>query len=235
MTEATSTPPAKPGAEDLFEIFYAPSAVFERRKGGEFGLPLIALAVLGGVIMFATKGLLQPVFDADIATGLAKSAGKMTPEQLDAAKGIATTMTTVGVPITFLIAPFIIGAVAWLVAMAVGVKTRYTVAVMIATFSWFPRLVEWVVSAIQMAVLPDIHVTSRLSLSLGAGRFLDGSHPTIATAILGRVDVFTLWCTFLLGLGFMVSAKAEKSKAILIAVLMWVLGVLPLVWAVLRS
>ena len=221
---------AKPGAEDLFEIFYAPSKVFDRRRGGEYGLPLVALAVLGAVLMFATKGLLQPVFEAESAAGLAKAAAQMTPEQLQKVKSFTATATTIGVPIAYLVGPFVIGVAAWLVAMLFGVKVRYSVAVMIATFSWYPRLIEWVVSAIQMVLMPDANITSRLSLSLGVGRFLDGSHPSMMTAVLGRVDLFTLWCTFLLGLGFMVTGKATKSQAILIASLVWVLGaVLPLI------
>jgi hypothetical protein len=119
--------------------------------------------------------------------------------------------------------------------MAVGVKTRYAVAVMIATFSWFPRLVEWIASAIQMAVMPETPITSRLSLSLGAGRFLDGGHPTAVTAIVGRIDLFTIWCTFLLGLGFMVAGKASRNQAILIAVLVWIAGAIFPLWGALKS
>ncbi len=238
MTEpidSTAVATVKPGAEDLFEIFYAPSKVFDRRRGGEFGLPLVALAVLGGVLMFATKGLLQPVFEAESAAGLAKAAAQMTPEQLEKVKSFTATATTIGVPIGYLIGPFIIGLAAWLVAMLFGVKVRYSVAVMIATFAWYPRLIEWILSAVQVVLMPDANFTSRLSLSLGVGRFLDGSHPSMMTAIFGRVDLFTLWCTFLLGLGFMVTGKATKSQAILIASLVWVLGLLPAVIGVLRS
>lgn len=238
MPDETVVTAAKPGAEDMFEIFYAPSAVFERRRGGEYGLPLVAMAVTSAILIVATKGLLQPVIDAETAMGLAKASAKMTPEQFEAAKSAAQSMsgigTLIGVPITYLITPFILGCIAWLAAMVVGVKQRYGVAVMIATFAWYPRLVEWVANAIQMALLPNIQVTSRLSLSLGVGRFLDGSHPNLATALLGRVDLFTLWATCLIGLGFMVTAKATKAQAIMIGVIVWAVGALPQLYSALR-
>lgn len=239
MPDTTTATGAKPGAEDMFEIFYAPSAVFERRRGGEYGLPVLVLAVISAVLMFATKGLMQPVFDAEMANGLAAQTAKMTPEQAEAARNMAQSMsgwgTMISVPIVFLVTPFILGVIAWLVAKAVGVKQTYAVAVMIATFAYYPRLIEWVVSSIQMALMPNIAVTSRLSLSLGVGRFMDGAHPTLATALLGRVDVFTLWVTFLIGLGFMVTAKATKAQAMMIGVIVWAVGALLPLWAVLRS
>jgi hypothetical protein len=241
MTDATapSAPPAQqPGAEDLFEIFYAPAKVFERRQAGQFGLPLVVLAVLAGVLYVATRGLMQPMYDAEAAVQLAKTTAGMSADQAEkvraASQSIGGIITTITMPIVFLVAPFLIAAVAWLVALIVGAKTRYGVVVMIATFSWFPRLVEMVFMAVQMAVMPNLQPTSRLALSLGAGRFVDGSHPSITTALLGRVDLFTFWCSFLLGIGFVVAGKATKAQAIAIAAIMWAIGILPGVWAALR-
>ena len=108
-------------------------------SNGEFGLPLIALAVIALVLLIATKGLMQPVFDVEMANSLAKSAAKMTPEQLEATRNATASFsgwgTLVGVPIAYLVTPFILGGIAWLVAKVVGVKQTYAVAVMIATFT----------------------------------------------------------------------------------------------------
>ncbi len=235
MPEPIPATGAKPGAEDMFEIFYSPSAVFERRRGGEFGLPLIALVVVATVLMLATKGLMQPVLDAEIATGLSKAAAKMTPEQLEQTKSVIGFMTTAGVPFIFLLTPFLLGGALWLAARAIQLKSSYSVAVMIATFAWYPRLIESVVAALQMALMPNIVATSRLSLSIGVGRFLDGSHPNLATALFGRVDLFTLWATVLIGVGFMVTAKATKAQAMTIGVIAWVVGALPLIYGALKN
>jgi hypothetical protein len=238
MPDETTVTTAKPGAEDMFEIFYAPSAVYERRRGGEYGLPLVALAVTASILFIATRGLLQPVIDAETAIGMVKTCAKLTPEQCDQARSVAQKYSGIGglisVPIIYLVMPFILGCAAWLAAMAVGVRQRYGVAVMIATFAWYPRLVESVVGALQLALLPNLQVTSHLSISLGLGRFLDGTHPSLTTALLGRVDVFTLWVTFLIGLGFMVTAKATRAQAIMIGAMVWVVGALPGVWQAVR-
>ena len=52
---ATDEPPAQARRRRSAEIFYAPSAVFARRRDGEFGLPYLALVVLGVVLFFATQ------------------------------------------------------------------------------------------------------------------------------------------------------------------------------------
>lgn len=232
MTEAAAAEP-KPGMEDLFEIFYHPSAVFARRRGGQFGLPLLVLVILSAVLLLATKGIIQPVIDADFAAGMAKQAGKMTPEQIATAKSVATgNIVVVGVVLSFLVIPFILGFVTWLVSRLVGVKMSYPVTVMIATFAYFPRMIEMVVNAIQLIVMPNMPVTSRLSVSLGIGRFLDGSHPSLLTALLGRVDLFTLWITFLIGLGVVVAGRASKEQGIMIGALVWLIGgLLPILQA----
>ena len=62
-------PPATPVekasvVEDFVDIFYAPSQVYDRRRDGNFGLALVLLCVLGAVIFFATRAVLEPVYDA---------------------------------------------------------------------------------------------------------------------------------------------------------------------------
>jgi hypothetical protein len=64
---------------------------------------------------------------------------------------------------------------------------------------------------------------------------MDGAHPSLATAILGRVDLFTLWVTVLTGLGYMVTTKATRAQAMMIAVITWVVGALPQLYVVLKS
>ena len=54
--------------EDLLEIFYAPRAVFERRRETPaFGLALIVFTVLVVGLSFAFRGAMEPVFDAEYA------------------------------------------------------------------------------------------------------------------------------------------------------------------------
>ncbi|MEP6509452.1 MAG: hypothetical protein ABJC63_14605 [Gemmatimonadales bacterium] len=69
MTESTAAPTPSGASvwEDFVDIFTNPSAVFERRRDGQFGLALAILAVLTGILAFALHNGLGPGMDAVIA------------------------------------------------------------------------------------------------------------------------------------------------------------------------
>jgi hypothetical protein len=46
-------------------------------------------------------------------------------------------------------------------------------------------------------------------------------------ALLGRVDLFTIWVTVLLAIGLAVTGKIPRSKAAVAAVIVWLVGALP--------
>lgn len=228
---ATDEGAGKPGLGDLAEIFYAPSAVFARRRDGKFGMAYAALAILGVVIFLATKSLVQPVIDAEISRQLAIAAAKnsMTPEAMAGATSFAHTIASVGIVAFFLIAPFLIGLFTWIVGKLARVEAVGTTAMMIAVFSLFPRLVGSVVGAILAAALPEASLTSAASLSLSPARFVDPSH-TAAVALLGRFDLFILWGIVLIAIGMQVAARATKAQAWTTAVGVWAIGfILPLI------
>jgi hypothetical protein len=46
-------------------------------------------------------------------------------------------------------------------------------------------------------------------------------------ALLGRVDVFTIWVTVLLAIGLSVTGRISRSKAAIAAGIVWLVGALP--------
>ena len=79
-------------------------------------------------------------------------------------------------------------------------------------------------------------LTGRFQLSLGLGRFLDpDSASPILLALLGRVDLFSIWVTVLLAIGLSVTGRIPRSRAAMAAALVWVLGGLPQLMGALRS
>ena len=82
--DSTPAAPAKPAAlwEDFVDVFTQPAAVFDRRRDGRFGRALLALTVLGAVIFFATRPLVQPLFDRAMEYGMQQQVrqGAMTAE-----------------------------------------------------------------------------------------------------------------------------------------------------------
>src|ERR671932_2052109 len=50
--------------EDFIDIFYAPSQVFERRRDGRFGLALLVLALLTGILFYIFYRNTTAIWDA---------------------------------------------------------------------------------------------------------------------------------------------------------------------------
>lgn len=234
VTDATA---AKPGAGDLIEIFYAPRAVFSRRSDGKFGLPYLALVVIGAIVFVATKNLLQPVVDAEIARGIAQAAAKnkMTPEQMASAASIGRKIGTFGLIAYYLIAPFLIGLFIWVAGSLAKVRKVGTVAVMIATFSIYPRLVGGIVGAILAAVIPESSLTSAAAISISPSRFVNPATSPGSYALLGRFDLFILWGVVLIAIGVQAAGRGNRKQAWITAIGAWVIASLPALWGALRS
>jgi hypothetical protein len=61
------------------------------------------------------------------------------------------------------------------------------------------------------------------------GRFFDPETTSPALlALLGRIDVFTIWVTVLLVIGLSVTGKIPRAKAAIAGVIVWFLGAVPL-------
>src|SRR6478736_1849954 len=117
MTDVTPppAPPATPAWEDFIDIFTSPSKVFERRREDPtFFIPLLVVTLAVGLIMFGTKDLMAPVFDAEFARGMAKAQAQnpgMTEAQMETAKSFSRTIANFGGFIIIPIAIFLLGLV----------------------------------------------------------------------------------------------------------------------------
>jgi len=100
----------------------------------------------------------------------------------------------------------------------------------------FPRLVESVVAATQALLMDESKLTSRFSVSLGLGRFLDPESTNAALlAFVGRVDLFTLWITLLIAIGLKTMGRLSTGSAAVGATVVWLLGAIPAVLQGLRQ
>ncbi len=234
MTEPTAVPPPteKPGGvlEDFIDIFVAPARVFQRRVDGKFGPGLLVLVVASLVLFFATRSVMQPIFDAEFTRGISASpSANMTPEQIEAAKGAIATFAPLFVAVGIPIGALLLGLAVWLVGRVVGAKVGYMQGATIATFAMFPRLIQSVVGAVQAFMMDESKLISTQSISLGVGRFLDVQTTSpVVMGLLGRVDVFTIWVTILIGIGLKQMGRITTGQAAVGAVVVWVVGALPL-------
>jgi hypothetical protein len=233
MTAPAAAPAPERAApwEDFLEIFIKPAAVFERRKAAGFAVPLLVLTVLFGILFFGLQGAFQPIMEAENARAIARVMAKnpQLTEEMMASRGamgatLAPLIVTISVPITVLL----LGLATWLAGKLLGAVASLGAAMMIATYSFFPRLLELLVSGAQALLLPEEQLTGRASTSLGAARGFDpDTASSTLMALLLRVDVFTLWITFLLAVGLRVVGKIPMSKALAAAAIAWVLGAIP--------
>lgn len=220
---------AKPGMADCAEIFYSPSEVFERRRGGEWAGPFFVFVIAMILLFFATRGLLQPMMDAETNRSLAKmAANEATPEQIEAARGMGQKFAAVGVFIFVLVIPFLSGLVLKLVSKIAGAAVTMKQSMAIGVLSLFPMLLSSVAQGAQGAVLDESAQTGRYAFSIGPARFLnpDTTSPAMM-AIAGHFDLFSLWIFFLMGLGVKVIGRTSTGTAVAVAVGMWVVSLLP--------
>jgi len=241
MTEATASPtPAKSGIwEDFIDIFYQPSQVFDRRRDGKFGLALLALVILSGVLFLALKNGLAPIMDAEMAKAAAAMAAKnpqITPDQIAAQQAMMEKFAVIGYVLFMPIGIVIAAVLVWLISKFVGASLAFAASMMIATYSQFPRVAEMIVNAIQGLVLAPESITSRYSVQIGPARFFDPHANPVLLTVLGGLDLFTIWVTVLIAIGIKVVARVEMSKAALAAVIVWFVGLLiPLYQALSQS
>jgi hypothetical protein len=240
MTEATAGPiPDKAGLwEDFIDIFYQPSMVFDRRRDGKFGLALLALVVICAVLFLALRNGLAPIMDAEMAKAAAAAAAKnpqVTAEQIATQQGFMEKFAIVGFIIGIPIGVLIVGVLLWLASRLIDAKIAFAAAMMIATYSWFPRVAEIVTNAIQGLLLSPESIVSRYSVQIGPARFLDAQANPLAVALLSGLDLFTIWTTVLLAIGLSVVARVPRSKAAIAAGAIWLVGLLPGLYQALSS
>ncbi|MBW8770545.1 MAG: YIP1 family protein [Gemmatimonadetes bacterium] len=231
LSTSTASPTAASPAsasvwEDFIDIFYAPSAVFARRRG--FILPMLVVVIGAGALYLLNSAVWAPVMDAEMARAFAKRP-ELTPEQIEAARKIGSTMNKIGVVFFLPFVLFLTGLALWVVGKFFDAKETLGQALMVASYANIPRIVEGVVTSIQGLLLDPSHFTGRWRVSIGVGRFLDPDTTSPALlALLGRVDVFTIWVTVLLVIGLSVTGKIPRSRAAIAGVIVWFLGAVPL-------
>ena len=241
--ELDSTPAPSPKQEkaslldDFMDIFYAPSAVYARRANKSFWVPLLIISVLMGVIFIANRDLLQPIMDAEMARALAKRSGQgLTPEQMEAGRKVGGMFATVGAFVFTPIGIVLLGLVVWLVGKFFDAKQTLNAAIVVATFAYVPRIVEGVVTRVQGLLIDTSSLNSQYSLKLGPGRFFDADTTSpVLLAVIGRIDVFTIWVTVLIAIGLAVTGKISRGRAAIAAAIVWLAGALPLVASALSS
>jgi hypothetical protein len=233
LPPSTASPTGSPASaskwEDFIDIFYSPAAVFARRMTSGFFIPMLVVTVLAGTLYMVNGAVWSQVMDAEMGRAMAKRAQTLTPEQMQTARNFALTMSKVGAFVFTPIAIFLTGLALWVCGKFFESKQSLGQAVMVASYAYVPRVVEGVVTSVQGLLLDPSTFTGRWRVSLGVGRFLDPDATSPALlALVGRIDVFTIWVTVLLAIGLAVTGRISRGRAAIAAAIVWFLGALPL-------
>jgi hypothetical protein len=235
----TSAVPQASLWEDFIDIFTSPSQVFRRRENSGFGMPLLVFIVILAILVFGTKGIVQPALDAEmVRQGAAalKSHPGITAEQLQKQREIGEKLGPIFLIIFLAIAAMLTGLVLWLVGKMFDSKLTPSQAVMVSTYAFFPKLLSVVAAALIAYLSNPDRLNGMARLTLGLGTFLDPDKTSpVLLALLVRLDVFTLWETALLAIGLHVVGRVSKSDAYLAAAIVWLIGALPSIIGALRA
>jgi hypothetical protein len=224
---ATEKPPSV--WEDLIDIWYAPAQVFRRRINGQFGIPLLIFTVATLALFLATKPALEPIYDAmaqqQMQAAMAKNP-QLTPEMMERGRSFTAVIQPIAVTLAVPISIAILAIVIWLVGKLFDSQATLRSAFVVATFSYAPRLLEWVLNAVQAVLIDPSNLNSLLQLQIGPARFLaDASALVVALGL--RFGLFVLWSTVLIAIGLRITGKISTGKAVAATAIVWLLGAIP--------
>ena len=237
-----ATPVTAPPAaiwEDFIDIFYAPSAVFRRRENGNFFIPLAVITIVCGVLFYLNSGALQPMFDAEFDRGMAQARRQnpnLPAEAVENMRRFASRIQMVMIFVILPIAMFAIGVVTWLAGKMVDAKQTFKAALVVGAYAYAPRILDGVLQGVQALFLDPADINGRFRLSLGVGRFLDPDTTSpLLLAVVGRIDLMTIWITVLIAIGLCVTGRISMGKAAIAAAIVWLIGGLPLILPALQQ
>ena len=117
------------------------------------------------------------------------------------------------------------GAALWLLGKLFDAKQTFSAAILVTAYAFMPRVLESVMHGLQGLFLDPAQLDGRFRVSLGVGRFLDPNTVSpILLALVGRLDVFTIWVTVLLAIGLAVTGKIPRARAAVAGAVLWCLG-----------
>lgn len=214
--------------EDVVEVLWAPSAVFERARHRRYGTYLVVLTLLGFAVTAIVAGLVRPWMEAsfDVSMQMAATKGQAIP---DGAMASARKVASFG----FYLAPLFVvllgsfggGLLLLIAGKIVQAPVRYAQAVLIAALASVPRVIGIVASGVEALLLNPESARSAYDLSFGPARWLNPlTSSPVLMQFLNGFDLFNIWQLIIFGLGMAVMARVATSTGFIAGLLAWVLG-----------
>ena len=224
--------------EDFIDIIVDPVSVFRRRENSNWLIPLLIVTVAIAIIAVASRGVLQPVMEAEFerAADAMRKNPQVTEDMIDRVHGVMLFTQTWGPVIFTPISIIVVGFVTWFISKLVDARETLSAAMLIASYAYVPRIIQFVVNALQGLLLKPDQLNGVTKLSLSPARFLDPSTANpVLVQVLNRFDIFTIWVTVLIAVGIYVLGRVTKQQAAIAGVLIWIVGAIPAVLGALRQ
>lgn len=244
MSDPTAAEPTTPDnasvAEDFIDIFTSPSKVYARRAKASPMVPYLVVCVVMIALFFGSKNVLLPIFDAQMSHQMQlqmKSNPQLTQEMVDKMKPMmaigVNVFGVIGLPIILLVSSLIL----WIVGrFFMSSALTFGTALMITSYSWFPRIIGGIVSLVEGLTMDISKMTSPYQLSISPARLFDPATMSDGLyQVLAQFDVFTIWGYVLVALGLMAAMKFDKSKATTTAIIVFVCGCVPALFALAKG
>jgi hypothetical protein len=216
--------------EDFIDILYAPEAVLQRRQNQSPWPPILIVSIVVAVLLAATMDQMVPLIEGSIRRAM--TARGDAPEGAAEAQAFAQNFGIMMVqgsmylatPITILLG----GIGVYLAGKIFGSTQTLNAAYVVTAYSFVPRALATVASAIQLLVRDASKMDSIYSLSLSPARFLDPATTSDGMMQLAaRADVTLLWATVIIGVGYAVTGRLSTGKAVGAALVIWLAGSVP--------
>jgi hypothetical protein len=137
---------------------------------------MLVATVLIGVIALVNMGVMQPIMDAEFTRATAaamKKDPRVTAEQMAQFRGVAEKFGAVFVFVATPFAMFLTCLALWLAGKLVDAKQSFGAALMVACYSFLPKVIAGILMGVQGLLMDPASLTGQFKVSLGLGRFLD--------------------------------------------------------------
>jgi len=229
MNEVTADASKGSVFEDVLEVMWAPAKVFDRSRAKGVGMYILVLTAVTLVVVLATKGLIQPYVDANFDLQMQQMAAKGKPmpaEAMAAAQKFAGYGFLATGVLMIPIGAVLTGLLVWIGGKVASARFTFGQAMLIATLASVPRVLSFIATAVQGAMVDPQTIRSFSDASLGAARFVDpvSTSPALM-AMLTNLDIFNIWQFIIMAIGISVIGRVERSAGYVGALVGWGLGV----------
>lgn len=217
-------------------VFIEPGRVFEdQRRKARFviGGILVLVVITIFQIMFIEKYGLDKIARARIESS--KRTADMTNEQKDKvieqqAGPIAKYITYAATPVVIVLVFLLGGLIYWLGANAMGGTAKFTGGLAVWIYSSLPPALVFTVSNIIVMFFKDpdtidLATAQRGLVKANLGFFIDEKTMPLLGALLGSIDLFSIWGWTLAAIGLQRVAKISSGAAWAVVLIVGLLGV----------